>query len=299
MGGDFNALYDSGAALWHGRYVGLYPLPLNGLFALLALMPRQVALVALTVAGLALFVAEFRRRALMWIFFQPVLAGLWLGQCDLLFLWLLRHASGVSLALMTLKPQLFPLAIPALLAPSGREKWKSFGLACLGLYGPVTIVRPSWIAEWVQRFNDGRVDYWYGSTSVLAYPLIGAVVLLAAAAAFKLDWRAVFWSCNPSLRWYDFSLMAGGSLWLIPASWVLWVATQALGGNPSPVAWLGLVELVVRKGEEQLDTDKHRFHRFLSVPSLEVPVGDGGGVAVGLLEVGLGKGEVAADHRHG
>lgn len=239
-------MYDSGAALWQGRYTGLYPLPMNGLFALLALLPRQVALMLLMFAGLALFVAAFRRKALVWIFFQPVLAGLWLGQCDLLFLWLLRHGSGISLALMTLKPQLFPLAIPALLAPSGRAKWKPFGLTCLALYGPATIIRPSWIIEWVRQCNDGRVD-WTGSTTILAYPLVGAVVLLAAAAAFKLDWRAVFWSANPTIRWYDFTLMAGRSLWLIPASWVLWGATQMLAGNPSPVAVLGLVELALRR----------------------------------------------------
>ena len=267
---DFYEFYNSGMDLWQGRYTGLYPLPANGFFALLALLPRQVALGLLTFVGLALFVAMFRRQALVWLFFQPVLAGVWLGQLDLIFLWLLRWGSPVALALMTLKPQLFPLAIPTLLAPSGRAKWKPFGLACLALYGPVTLVRPTWIVEWIRQCNDGRVD-WIGSTSVLAYPLIGAVVLLAAAAAFGLDWRAVFWTCNPTLRWYDFTLMAGQSLslgnprdlWLIPASWALWGMTQLVGGNPSPMAVLGLVDLAVRSSKANLYGGRRRDRALL------------------------------------
>jgi hypothetical protein len=115
------------------------------------------------------------------------------------------------------------------------------------LYGPITIVYPTWIVEWIRQCNDGRVD-WVGSSSVLAWPLVGFAVLLATSALIRLDWRAVFWSANPTIRWYDFSLMAGGSLWLIPVSWALWAATQLLAGNPSPVAVLGLVDLATRRG---------------------------------------------------
>jgi len=245
MGGDFDQLYQSGLDLWAGRYSGLYPLPANGLFALLALLPRPVAWALLMFLGLALFVAAFRRQALMWIFFQPVLAGLWLGQIDLLFLWLLRWGSPVALALVTLKPQLFPLALPALI--TDRAKWKPFGMACLALYGPVTLVRPSWPVEWLRQCDDGRLG-WSGSSTILSNPLVGFAALLATSALIRLDWRAVFWSANPTIRWYDFALMAGGSLWLIPVSWALWGATQLVAGNPSPVAALGLVDLILRRG---------------------------------------------------
>ena len=218
MGSDFAALYDSGAALWRGQYVGLYPLPFNAAMALLALLPYPIALALVTFGGLALFVAAFRRRALLWIFFTPVLMTLWQGQVDLIWLWLLHdctcnRGSGVSLALMTLKPQLAVLALPALLAD--RAKWRPFAIACAVLYGPVTIVRPSWILEWLKQCNDGRLD-WTGSTTILSSPLIGFALMLAASFLWRLDWRAVFWSVNPTLRWYDFSLMAGrSSLWLI------------------------------------------------------------------------------------
>lgn len=248
MGDDFNALYDSGLALWSGQYTGLYPFPANGLFALLALLPRQAAFALLSFVGLALFVATLRQQALAWVFFQPVLACLWSGQVDLIFLWLLRWASPVALALMTLKPQLFPLVIPALIAD--RAKWRLFALACLGLYGPVTIIRPAWPLEWLRACNDGRL-FWYGSTSILGNPTIGFALLLAAAVLVRLDWRAVFWSINPTIRWYDFTLLAGGSLWLIPLSWVTWGLTQMLGGNPGPVALLGLADLILRRHEQR------------------------------------------------
>lgn len=237
-------MYQSGLDLWAGQYTGIYPLPMNGLFALLALLPRPVALALLMFLGLALFVAAFRRQALLWIFFQPVLAGLWLGQIDLIFLWLLRWGSPVALALATLKPQLFPLALPTLLAD--RAKWKPFGLACLALYGPVTLVRPSWPVEWLRQCDDGRLG-WTGSSTILSSPLVGFAALLATSALIRLDWRSVFWSANPTIRWYDFTLLAGGSVWLIPVSWVLWGTTQLVAGNPSPVAALGLVDLALRR----------------------------------------------------
>lgn len=263
MGADFEQMYQSGLDLWRGQYTGLYPLPINGLFALLALLPYPVALALISFVGLALFVATLRRQALLWIAFQPILAGLWLGQLDLIWLWLLRWSSPVSLALMTLKPQLFPLAIPALL--SHREMWRPFALACLGLYGPVTLIRPSWPLEWLRVANDGRL-VWYGSTSVLGNPIVGFAALLAVAALVRLDGRAVFWSCNPTIRWYDFALMAGGSLplgnprglWLIPASWMLFVATQVVGGNPGPVALLGLVDLALRHYEGSTHRRRNR-----------------------------------------
>lgn len=244
MGSDFDEAMRIGRELWQGQYAGSYPLPMNAVFALLALLPRWLALALAMFVGLALFVTLFRRQALLWLFFQPVLAGLWLGQFDLIWLWLLRHASPVSLALLTLKPQLFPLALPALL--SDRTKWRPFILACLALYVPVTIIRPMWPLEWLHQANDGRLG-WTGSTTILNTPIIGFALLLAASALTRLDWRGVFWSCNPTLRWYDFTLLVGGNLWLVPLSWAAWGLTQVIGGNPWPVGLLGLADLILRR----------------------------------------------------
>jgi len=243
IGADFYQMYLSGAALWHGQYTGLYPLPMNGLFALLALLPYRVSLYGAMFGGLALFVAALRRRALMWILFYPILSGVLLGQIDLVFFWLLNRASPVALALMTLKPQLFPLALPALL--SDRAKWKPFAVACAVLYGPVTLTRPMWIVEWIRQSNDGRLD-WQWSTTLMAWSIAGVAILLALAAWRRLDWRAIFWTCNPTLRWYDFGLMAGGSAWLIPASWACWGLVQITGGRPVAIALLGAVDFILR-----------------------------------------------------
>ena len=244
MGSDFNEAMRIGLAFWRGEYIGSYPLPMNAIFALLAMLPRWLALALVMFVSLALFVAAFKRQTLLWLFFQPVLAGLWLGQLDLIWLWLLRHASPVSLALLTLKPQLFPLALPALL--SDRAKWRPFILTCLALYGPVTIIRPSWPLEWLRNANDGRLD-WAGSTTILAVPMVGIILLLAASALTRLDWRGIFWTCNPTLRWYDFTLLAGGSLWLIPLSWLAWGMTQIAHSYPWPIALLGLADLMLRR----------------------------------------------------
>lgn len=248
MGADFARMYQSGLDLWQGQYSGLYPLPMSGWFALLALLPEQAALALATFTSLALLVALFRRRALVWLFFQPILTGLFIGECDVLFMWLLWHSSPVALALMTLKPQLFPLAVPSLLAD--RSKWRPFMLACLALYGPVTFARPTWPIEWMRRVGgDWRLN-WSGSTSILAAPLIGFGILLALAAIRRLDWRTVFWTCNPSLLWYDFGLLAGGSLWLVPLSWLL-CGMALIVWCPAPVAFLGLADLALRRAGKQ------------------------------------------------
>jgi len=234
---DFQIFLHSGRDLWAGQYTGLYPLPMNGLFALLALLPPHIALLILCGVGLALFVATLKRDALIWVFYWPILSNLWLGQVDLMALWLLRHGSPASLALLTLKPQLFLLAIPQLVR--NREIWKPFFIWTALLYLPITLIRPSWIFEWLAHMNDGRLDG--GLTALTQIPVLAFVILAGLAATNRLTLKRIFWAMNPLLRWYDFTMRAGETRWLIPLSWAAWWVCKQLGGNPWPISLLGLM----------------------------------------------------------
>jgi hypothetical protein len=231
---DLIILYKSGAQLWGGQYLGLYPLPANGFFALLSLVPFDVAGWLLLSVSILALVATLKREAVLWVMYYPILANLWLGQVDLIALWLLRHASPVSLALLTLKPHLFLLAIPTLW--KDRKLWKPFLFWVGVLYVPITIVRPGWVMEWLTHMNDGRQVAGY--VSLLQVPLLAFLVLACLSVTKKLTLKRVFWSFNPVLRWYDFTMLAGGSKWLIPVSWVL---SLLASGKPWLVSLLGLM----------------------------------------------------------
>ena len=235
---DFFLLYQTGKDLWNSQYTGLYPLPASGFFALWTLLPPLVSLAIVFFGSLMLFVSIFKRKALLWVFFVPVWQVMWLGQVDLIAMWLLVHFSPVSLALLTLKPQLFPLAIPQLL--QRKEMWKPFIAWCAVLYIPITSIRPTWIGEWMARINDGRLHEMYGS--LWQVPVLAVAILVTLLVTKKITFKVLYWCFNPTLKFYNFSLLAGKTYWLIPASWViLWMTQQSAPNFYWTYALLGIV----------------------------------------------------------
>jgi hypothetical protein len=69
---------------------------------------------------------------------------------------------------------------------------------------------------------------------VLAFALIAAMLILR-----RFDWRIIATSLNPMLRAYDYSMIAGSTLWLIPASW-LCLALMWQVGAAWPMALIGI-----------------------------------------------------------
>lgn len=244
MFGDLMAFIESGRLWQQGIYSSLYPLPFVMIWSVLARLPFPV-LVALTgILALVILVALFKRRALLWIWYMPVLETLVLGQLSLVWLWLLMRATPLTLALLTLKPHLFPLAIPALAERS--ELRKPFLAWCVAIYLPAFIVRPAWPAEWLaQVFSDQRIVH---GTSASLWPVAWLIPFVAVAlwAVRRLNWKMMFTTLNPAMRPYDYTVLIGGSAWLVPASWVLWVAMWAVGAS-WPMAGLGIVYAVLER----------------------------------------------------
>lgn len=236
---DYAAFMDIGDALWCGQYTGLYPLPIVGLFALWSLIPRGLGLVLWSVLSALALVAILKRKALMWIFFVPILQTFALGQMDIWYLWLASLKRPIAWALMTLKPQLFLFALPALIAD--RAAWRPFALWCAALYLPVTLIRPTWIVEWLRAMDDGRVIEHSAMTLLYAPVALTFVILVALSIIHRLDYGMAIAAFNPFLRQYDLTMLAGRvTAWAIPLSWLTYLMSNKLL-LPWPVALLGLL----------------------------------------------------------
>ncbi len=239
MFGDFDVMYQAGQALLRGEYAAaaLYPLPAVCLFALLALLPRDAALALVLITSAAVLIALFKWRAALWVLYAPVLQVFAFGQIDLLCLGLLRLGTPLALALLSLKPQLFPLALPVLL--NNRSLWKRTALYIALLYGLPTLIAPGWVGQWMRQVDDGRLRNLNGS-SLWAVPLIGFAALLVMALWQRLPIEAIGTSFNPALRAYDYALLAGRDLLLIPVSWIA-LGLMVFLSAAWPMALCGLV----------------------------------------------------------
>lgn len=236
---DLIDLYKYGQLLLRGEYFPRYPLPSVGLFALLSLIPIQVAYIIIVALSLVALVHLFKRRAVLWAIFAPIGQCLIQGQIDVLCLWLMLRASPVSLALLTLKPQLFLFALPVLY--QRRDLWKPFALWVALLWGVPTLVYPQWVGQWLAGANDGRLQG--TSASLWPVPLLALALIIYMVIARRFDWRVIVSSLNPLLRAYDYTMLAGASVWIVPLSW-LCVALMWQVGAAWPMALLGAALLI-------------------------------------------------------
>jgi hypothetical protein len=204
------------------------------LFSVLSFLPFELLVVLFAAASLVCLVAVTKRWAVAWIFFIPVLQTLAVGQWDLIALWLAYVDKPIGYALLTLKPHLFIVALPRLL--QNPQAWKRTAIYAAIMWLPSFLVRPLWPLEWLQHIDDGRLASGTGA-SLWAAPIIILLVGVAAAIGFK-RFGAFATALNPGMRPYDYTMLVGKSLWLIPLSWaVLWVMWQV--GSPWVWAVLG------------------------------------------------------------
>jgi hypothetical protein len=238
MFGDLDDFRLYGALFLAGTYFPRYPLPIYGWFVVLALLPRDLALAGLIALSLLALVVIFKRRAVLWLLYVPVLQTLALGNLDVLFLALLRHGSPVALALLTLKPQLFLFALPDLWRR--REMWRPFALWCVLLWLPPTLLFPQWIGMFIGGGDDRIVKG--TSASLWPVPLLALALIVFMLVARRLRWEVIASALNPLLRAYDYTILAGRSIWLVPASWAAWLLMWQAGAA-WPMALTALVLL--------------------------------------------------------
>jgi hypothetical protein len=241
MFSDLQAFIESGEAWQQGIYASLYPLPFVMVWSLLARLPFPILATMIVGLSVAILVTLFKRRALLWIGYIPILESLAAGQLSLVWLWLLARSTPLTLALLTLKPHLFPLAIPALIERPALRK--PFAVWCAAIYLPAFVARPAWPVEWLtQVFGDGRVT---GGTSASLWPVAWLIPLVVVTLCLihRMNYKTIFTAFNPAMRAYDYTMLAGSSAWLIPASWLALAGMWAVGAA-WPMAGVGIVYII-------------------------------------------------------
>lgn len=240
--GDLDDFLKYGQQLLSGTYNPRYPLPMQGVFVFLSLLPRPVVIALVVGLSLLCLLHLFKRRALLWIFYAPILQCLALGNLDVIALWIMVRASPVSLALLTLKPQLFLFALPTLY--HRRELWKPFIGWCALLWGIPTLIYPQWVGQFIAGGDDRIV----AGTSASLWPVPFAALLLIfyMAVSHRWQWRVIVSSLNPLLRSYDYTMLAGASAWLVPVSWLcVWLMWRVVAAWP--MSLVGVAVLAVEQ----------------------------------------------------
>lgn len=245
--GDLWAFIALGESARAGGYSGLYPYPFAMIWGILSLVPYPILAVMLIAISAGILTWLFRRRAFLWLFYIPVIYSFLSGQLLMIWLGLMNLANGPALALLTLKPQLFIVALPTL-ADRWKEVRRSFLLSCAAIYIPSLIIRPAWPIEWVRLvLADGRMTDGYSASAwgmpitciVLAGMAFAAIVIVQHPTAQRA-WVTITTAFNPALRVYDYSILSGASPWLIPASWLAWAVMRSVQ-HAWPFAALGIV----------------------------------------------------------
>jgi hypothetical protein len=221
---DYVDFIEWGQALWQGRYIGWYPLPMTIFFAGLSLIPVWVGYALLVVVSVVILLRRFKWQAPLWFAYIPILQVLLVGNIDVLWMGLYYAKTPLSLTIMSLKPQLFWYALPDVWQM--RHRWKEFlGWGVL-VYGPAFLLRPFWVLEWLQllRGYQQTVPILGDSAAIWSMPQVVAVVfvglcLLVAWKVKGLNWRPATLFINPSHA-YDYALIAGSTYLIIPLSWI-------------------------------------------------------------------------------
>ena len=198
---------------------------------------------------LAAVVFVLKRDSLYWIFFVPLLQGLYLGQPDALF-WLAYRSERPALwALLSLKPQLLLPALPRVFA--SRRNLAEFLGAVIVLHAPFLILRPSWPLEWfrfLSSYDQNRITTIPHSTTSASI-MFSIWVVPFAACLLGLLWirrknlEGVVFLANPFTFPYDYTLLLGRiSRVVIPLSWLaLVVAIKVRAGWPYAVMLLAVL----------------------------------------------------------
>jgi hypothetical protein len=229
-----------------GIYTGPYPLPALGLFTALSYIPWEIGYFGLAALGLFCIVVRLKRSAPVWSAYIPILQVMLIGNLDLVWWGLWTTRLPIAYALMTLKPQLMPFALPEIIRWKRREKLTWLGWTA-ALWLPCWVVRPGWFGEWMQKLTqfDRITEHWASNLwNAPVWILIGGLIAIPLVwwiTKRRPSFRPLMLFLNPGINSYDYALLAGNAHWIIiPASWLAQIAERYQSAH---WAW-GLVGLL-------------------------------------------------------
>lgn len=229
---DFDVFYHAAQALLQGQdpysvYGVYYPFPLFILFVPLAVLPLPTAQIAWTAIEFVIFVAVLKRRALLALFFLPVILTFLEGQIVMPLLamfFLLQRGKhqGIAAAWLCIKPQLIGLLLPFLfwrVWKQDRRQLFWFGGIWLVLLTASFSIQPNWVPRWLEvsaeRVRSPFAPSVWGALSFLPDSIwltsAGVVMLVALGWAYHrkdLDVLSVInLLVNPLIVSYDLALL--------------------------------------------------------------------------------------------
>lgn len=301
---DFDVFYHAAQALLQGQdpysvYGVYYPFPLFFLFAPLVALPIELARIAWTAVEFVIFVAVLKRRALLALFFLPVILTFLEGQIVMPLLamfFLLQRGKhqGIAAAWLCIKPQLIGLLLPFLfwrVWKQDRRQFLWFGGIWFVMLGGSFLIQPDWALHWIQvsgeRVRTPFSPSIWGALSVLPNPswLAGAGGLMLGLLVWAYRRRdfdvlsVVNLLVNPLIVSYDLTLLIlfirSVRAWVV-LTVVSWAAfgISAAGwwrgeGLTALVALLALLFVLQGKQSEQ-DVQPQVLSETVSVPQVEI-----------------------------
>lgn len=222
---DFWVMLDWARELWHGQYnYSLYPpTALIFYFPFLFLEP-SIALSIFLCLSAIFFVVTFGKKAIYWITFIPAFQTLLLAHPDIIFVFLLKKRSPLTLALLTLKPVLFLVGIPDVLAFSLKNKLR-FLFYILILYIPSFIFVKNWPEIYIRNIlNNGLYDERFSAIGFLSDNiLLSSVIILILFIFLNRDNFRYLLMLVISFSFfmsYNYVLFTGTNWIFIPLSWL-------------------------------------------------------------------------------
>lgn len=232
--------------LRNGSYFAYYPIPFIYFFQIFTFLPKDIGALVFLGLTIVLLVDVLKRDIFRWLLFTPLLVHLEYGQVSVIFWWLYKRSTPWSLALMTMKPQLFVLALPRLLQWVKNDRFKvvQFVFYLVMLWVPFFIIRPNWVQEWIAGlgFND-RVGDMQNSISFFLHPemLITYIIFLLVFSRYvsqKDLWSFALVPINLAMRFYDLVFLMGkktSNSIILVAGVIAWISLL----NPNKeIIWL-------------------------------------------------------------
>lgn len=168
-------------------------------------------------------VSIFKWRIFWYFFYIPVLQCFAFGQVDLFLLPALFIRNSVSMALLTLKPQLIWLYLPFWFWQASKRERVLFILTVAVLWSLSFLIWPAWILHFNTRPIPVAV---YASPSLFGgevLPWWTGIIVGVTLIILSRDKLAATTAVNPFIQMYDLILLLpGAKWWIVPLSWLCW-----------------------------------------------------------------------------
>jgi hypothetical protein len=254
---DFYVIYDWAQKLFmDNTYIGYYPYPFYMLFGWLTYIPREIAAIVWVSISIIILVAVMKRKAILYLFYYPLIFHVYYNQTSMIFWGLFIIGSPLSIAFMTLKPQLFLLTIPKLIQWFRTEPNKFYRtiIYIIFIQLPFLLMRPMWPIEFINnQFTGLRIKEVSPSLWAMPFLLVIWIVIVYTIRNWltKNDlWAVAILPINPFIKFYDFVFLLNNktSIGLLLVSFgIVFIAMNTHGDDYIWTASLLSVYVIIEK----------------------------------------------------